>query len=96
MLDTAVRHGRITQAEVAARIGVTPGPRLRGRARQGKARLGLVCAKVGRLLWECCCLIQRPAGVVVLLYTISRDGAILAGPDAAGETRGAGGLWGSR
>ena len=52
----------------------------------------------GRLLYECCCLVQRHTGAVVLLYTISPDGVIPAGqdgtrggageaPDAAGPIR---------
>jgi hypothetical protein len=40
VLDTAALHARITQAEVAARIGVTPGPRLRDRARHGRRDWG--------------------------------------------------------
>jgi hypothetical protein len=51
-----------------------------------------VRVNTGRLLYECCCLVQRPAGAVVLLYTISPDDAIPAGPDAAGGGAGEGAL----
>src|SRR5487761_1785049 len=49
----------------------------------------------GRLLYECCCLVQRHTGAVVLLYTISPDGVIPAGQQGArggaGEVRDAAG-----